>query len=162
MSHEVKVGRREPITVVSRRYEVRLSQIGGVLGQAFGEVYGSLQSRGIGTAGPPFVIYHGAPQGDEPFEIEVCAPVSRAVDPPAGWGMEELPAGTFATLVHVGPYDTIGEAYEEIGAWIPANELAIAGPPREVYLSEPTVPPEQIRTIVEFPVAAATGTAPER
>ena len=27
---------------------------------------------GVGTAGPPFVIYHAAPVGDDPFEIEIC------------------------------------------------------------------------------------------
>ena len=37
-------------------------------------------------------------------------------------------------------------------AWPAEHGYAIAGPPREVYLSEPETPPEQIRTIVELPV----------
>jgi effector-binding domain-containing protein len=153
MGHEVKVGRREAILVMSKRLPVRLSEIGGVISAAFGEVYGHLGRRGVEPDGPPFVIYHGMPESDAPFDVEICAPTTRATDPPAGWQVQELPAGTFATLVHVGPYDTLGTAYGTLTAWIGAHELAIAGPPREVYLSEPETPPEQVKTIVEFPVS---------
>ena len=159
MGHEVKLGQREAALVVSKRLPVRLSEIGGVIGTAFGEVYGHLGARGVGAEGPPFVIYHGMPAGDDPFDVEICAPVSRAIDPPAGWAVQELPAGSFVTLVHVGPYDTLRVAYDTITAWIGAHGLAVAGPPREVYLSEPETPPEAIRTIVEFPVVEAAAPA---
>lgn len=152
MEREVKVGRREATLVVSKRVPVTLAGIGGTIGSAFGEVYGHLGGHGAAPDGPPFVIYHGTPASGEPFDIEICAPVARAVEPPAGWQLQELPAGMFATLLHVGPYDTIGTAYAEIMAWPGEHGYAIAGPPREVYLSDPSTPPEQIRTIVELPV----------
>jgi effector-binding domain-containing protein len=152
MGHEVKVGRRGVALVVAKRVPVTLAEIGRVIGTSFGEVYGHLGGHGDVPAGPPFIIYHGTPASGEPFEIEICAPVAAAVDPPSGWQLRELPAGTFATLLHVGPYDTIGAAYAEILAWPGANGYAVAGPPREVYLSEPETPPDQIRTIVELPV----------
>ncbi len=160
MGREVKVGRREAALVVSKWFAVTLADIGSVMGPAFGEVYGHLGARGAAPDGPPFVIYHGTPASGEPFDIEICAPVARPVEPPAGWQLQELPAGTFATLLHVGPYDTVGEAYAEITAWIEAHGFAAAGPPREVYLSEPETPPEQIRTIIELPVEE--GAAPVR
>ena len=90
---------------------------------------------------------------DEPFDIEVCAPVAHAVDPPSGWQAQELPVGSFVTLLHVGPYDTVAGAYATLTGWIGTHDLAVAGPPREVYLSPPDTPPSQIRTIIEFPVA---------
>jgi effector-binding domain-containing protein len=152
MAHEVKVGRREAALVVAKRVPVTLAEIGGVISRTFGEVYGHLGTRGAVPEGPPFVIYHGSPASGEPFDIEICAPVPVAVEPPAGWQLQELPAGLFATLLHVGPYDTIGEAYAAITARVGEHGFVAAGPPREVYLSEPTVPPEQIRTIVELPV----------
>ncbi len=160
MGHEVRIGRREAALVVSKRLPVRLPEIGGVLGRAFGELYGHLGARGIESNGPPFVIYHGTPASDDPFEVEICAPVSRATDPPEGWQVQELPAGTFVTLLHVGPYDTLEVAYDTLAAWIAAHDLAIAGPPREVYLSEPETLPEQIRTIVEFPVDEVAAAVP--
>ena len=160
MEGEIHVQRRDAALVVSKRLPVRLSEIGGVIGPAFGEVYGHLGARGIAGDGPPFVIYHASPAESDPFDIEICAPVARRTDPPAGWQLHELPAGSFATLVHVGPYDTLGIAYDTLAAWIGAHDLVIAGPPREVYLSEPETPPEQIRTIIEFPVIEAAAPVP--
>lgn len=152
MAHEVKVGRRDAALVLSKWFAVTLADIGRVMGAAFGEVYGHLGASGAAPDGPPFVIYHGTPASGQPFDIEVCAPIAHPVEPPTGWQLQELPAGTFATLLHVGPYDTIGEAYAAIMAWPAEHGHAIAGPPREVYLSEPETPPAQIRTIVELPV----------
>ena len=156
MADEVRVRRLDAALVVSKRLPVRLSEIGSVMGRAFGEIYGHLGARGVAADGPPFVIYHGSPAESDPFDIEICAPVSRRTDPPVGWQMQELPAGSFATLLHAGPYDTLGTAHEALMAWICAHDLAPAGPPREVYLSEPATPPEQIRTIIELPVVEAT------
>jgi effector-binding domain-containing protein len=153
MEHEVTLREREAALVVSKRFPVRLSEIGGALGTAFGEVYGHLGAVGIEGNGPPFVIYYEVPVADQPFDIEVCAPVSIAVDPPPGWQARELPAGAFVTLLHVGPYDTVASAYDTVTAWIGDHDLAVAGPPREVYLSPPETPPAQVRTIIEFPVA---------
>jgi effector-binding domain-containing protein len=155
MEHEVNVGRREATFVMSSRRPVRLSEIGSVIGVAFGEIYGYLGARGGEPQGPPFVIYHGMPQADEPFDVEICAPVARAMDAPSGWRVRELPAGTFATLLHIGPYDTVAAAHGALTAWLGAHDFVVTGPPREVYLSPGDTPPEQIRTIVELPVAHA-------
>lgn len=155
MDSEVKVGRREATLVMSRRIPVTLSQIGEVIRQSFGEVYGYLGANRVPPMGPPFVIYHGMPDADRPFDMEVCAPIAGAVEAPTGWQVQELPAGQFATLTHVGPYDTVGTAYESLGTWIGEHGMIVSGPPREVYLSPPETPPDQIRTIIEFPVAEA-------
>lgn len=153
MKREVMLREREAALVVSKRFPVRLSEIGAMLGAAFGEVYGHLAVVQATKDTPPFVIYHGMPIDDEPFDIEVCAEVTRPVDAPAGWQAQQLPAGAFATLVHIGPYDTVASAYDNLVAWISAHDLSVAGPPREAYLSPPNTPPDQIRTVVEFPVA---------
>ena len=91
MSHEVRVQHREPALVMAKRLPVRLADIGRVLGTAFGEVYGHLGAHGGDPDGPPFVIYHGMPAGNEPFDIEVCAPVQHAIDPPFGWAVTVTP-----------------------------------------------------------------------
>lgn len=155
MEREVKVGRREAARVVSKRLPALVSELPRVMSSAFGEVYGFLASHGIEPKGPPFVIYHELLVDDEPMEIEICAPVHRAVDPPAGWSFHDLPAGEFATLLHVGPYDTVGAAYGSMTTWLVEHGYAPAGPPREVYLSGPETPPDEIRTIIELPVVAS-------
>lgn len=155
MEHEVKIGRRDATLIISKRLPVRIPEMPNVIGPAFGEVYGYLGKRGVEPEGPPFIIYHEMPEADRPVDLEICAPITRAIEPPPGWQAQELPAGLFATLMHVGPYDTLGDTYDELKAYLGSHDLAMAGPPREVYLSGPETPPEQIRTIVEFPVAEA-------
>jgi effector-binding domain-containing protein len=52
----------------------------------------------------------------------------------------------------MGPYNTVGSAYETLTGWIHSHGLALVGPPREVYLSPPDAAPELTQTIVEFPI----------
>ncbi len=155
MEHEVHVVDRPALRVVAKRLQVGLPSIGPTLERAFGEVYAAIGAARVEAAGPPFVVYHSMPSPGEPLDIEVCSPVAGALEPPPPWAMMELPAGTFASLMHVGPYETVAAAYDLLSAWIPDHGLAIAGPPREVYLSPPSTPPERIQTIVEFPVTRA-------
>jgi effector-binding domain-containing protein len=157
MEAKVKIRQRGPALVVARRLTVRLSDIGATISASFAEVYGYLGSREVPTTEPPFIVYHGSPgPNDTPFEIEVCAPVGRPIDPPLGWTLAELPAGTFASTMHLGPYDTLATTYERLGGWLPDHGYVVAGPPREVYLSEPATPAEETRTVDEFPVTLAT------
>lgn len=160
MEPTVQVTERPATTIVSRRAMVELAGIGQLIAGALGEVYSHLGRQRVAPAGPPFVIYHGMPDNG-PFEVEVCAPVPVAVEPPPGWQLGELPAGPVAGVTHVGPYDTVGQAYDALWAWLPAHGLEAAGPPRETYLSPPSTPPSQIRTAVEVPVrpASAAGAA---
>ena len=152
MEHEVHVVDRPALRVVAKRLQVDLPSIGPTLGQAFGEVFAAISAANVEAAGPPFVIYHSMPTPGEPLDIEVCTPVSGTLAPPAPWRMTELAPGTFASQLHVGPYETVGTTYDLLSAWIPDHGLAIAGPPREAYLSPPSTPPQRTHTIVEFPV----------
>jgi effector-binding domain-containing protein len=160
MQTDFKIRDRGPATVMSRRTTVRLTTIGTAISGGFAEIYGYLGPRGA-ASGEPFVVYHGAPgEGDRPFDIEICAPVVGSLEPPAGWQLTTLPAGTFASVLHLGSYDTLGTAYDELESWIAREDFAVAGPPREVYLSEPSTPPEATRTVIEFPVVASTAALP--
>jgi effector-binding domain-containing protein len=65
----------------------------------------------------------------------------------------------FASTLHVGPYDTLGQAYDGLDAWLADHGYAKAGPPREVYLSEPSTPPAATRTVIEVPVTVTAAVA---
>lgn len=155
MEHEVHVVDRPALRVAAKRVSVAIETIGPTLAQSFNEVYGAIAAAGAEAAGPPFVIYHSMPSPGQPLVIEICAPVSGPFEPREPWRLLVLPAGTFVSQMHVGPYDTVGETYTTLSEWVPAHGLAIAGPPREVYLSDPATPPDQIQTIIEYPVLRA-------
>ena len=48
-----------------------------------------------------------------------------------------LPAVELAVTTHVGGHEDVDVTYGRLGAWVVANELAVAGPARETYLVGP-------------------------
>ncbi|SFJ75898.1 MerR family transcriptional regulator [Cellulomonas sp. KH9] len=65
-----------------------------------------------------------------------------------------LPAVELAVTTHAGAHDDIDVTYGELGAWVVANALAVAGPVRETYLVGPrdTPDPAAWRTEIGWPV----------
>ena len=65
-----------------------------------------------------------------------------------------LPAVELAVATHVGGHDDIDVTYGQVGAWLVANALAVAGPIRETYLIGPrdTADPSAWRTEIGWPV----------
>ena len=66
----------------------------------------------------------------------------------------ELPAGTAATVTHLGPYDNLRHTWEALTEWMKSQGLAGAGAPWEVYVTAPGAEPDQSkwRTDIFFPV----------
>lgn len=65
-----------------------------------------------------------------------------------------LPAAELAVATHIGEHDDIDVTYGEVGAWVVANALAVAGPIRETYLVGPrdTADASAWRTEIGWPV----------
>ncbi|TMQ95571.1 MerR family transcriptional regulator [Actinomadura soli] len=82
---------------------------------------------------------------DEEFDVRV---VVQAAD-----GDDVLPGGSFASAVHVGPYEEIPLTVHGVLAWFGDYGHTPAGPVREVYLNDPaTTPPEHLGTKVQIRV----------
>jgi AraC family transcriptional regulator len=65
--------------------------------------------------------------------------------------VQDLEGGEYVTTVHVGPYDTLGQAYDGLcGRWLPSSGRELGDPPCvEFYLNDPrATPPGQLRTKV--------------
>ena len=86
-------------------------------------------------AGLCFTIYHA----EEPqIDAETCEVLKSPVKPIGRIKVYKLPAvEMMASVVHHGPFVTIGETYKAITQWIEANGYRINGPCREVYLQSP-------------------------
>lgn len=65
-----------------------------------------------------------------------------------------LPAVELAVATHVGEHHDIDVTYGQLGAWVVANTLAVAGPVRETYLVGPRDTPHASawRTEIGWPV----------
>ena len=154
MTEEPSLSQRDQLLTLTKHVRVEMTTIGAQISRAYAEAYPSLESVHVVPAGPPFVIYPEEPTAEGQFAVDICAPVRGEIAPPRGWSLEQLPAGEFASIVHVGPYDSLGAAYAALHGWIDEHHLVVTGAPREVYLSPPDTAPGEIRTVVEFPVSA--------
>ena len=112
-----------------------------------------LSRHKVTPIGPCLPIYYTeAPDVD----TEVCEPVSESFPADPRIKPHTLPAvASMATVIHNGPFLTIGEAYAAILKWIDANGYKITGPPREVYMKpaeESSQTDPNTVTEVQFPV----------
>jgi effector-binding domain-containing protein len=135
--------------VLYQHFVVSMDELPETIKQSFTAQYARMEQAGIIPAGPPFVIYRTMAQ---PWDIDVCAPIAPPLTQTPGFDVKELPATRVVSMLHVGPYDTIGRAYDAVDGYIKNHSLIASGPPREIYLSPPDTPSEQIQTIVEWPI----------
>ncbi len=134
------------------RAATTMDKIGEVMGSLFGEVYGCIQQNGQEPAGMPFSIYHSM-DGDA-IDLECGMPVASPTEGRGRVKAGELPAGTVATVTHVGPYDDLPQTWAALTEWIGSQGLQPAGAPWEVYATDPGAEPDpsKWRTDIFFPV----------
>jgi GyrI-like small molecule binding domain len=100
---------------------------------AFAELVRWLRERGIPPAGPPFIRVPEVDATGVPFSLEAGLPVAPGIGGGNGVLAAELPAGRYATLLHVGPYcrnrgPGIDDARLKLVLWISRQGLVYGRP----------------------------------
>jgi effector-binding domain-containing protein len=145
----------EPMTVICRQHQGSYDEIGGV----YGELYEWARSNGVNTAGDGFTVFLSPPSELDwnSALFEVCVPVESAPEGHPDVSVKEIPGCAVASAVVKGPYSEIPAHYTEMLAWLSTMGLAVAGPPREVYLKRPGADgsgdPEEFLTEIQFPIS---------
>ena len=144
----VEIREVRPQPYLGKRLRVPMGSVGSRVREGFGALYQRLSATHTPDAGPPFLIAEQPRDGY--LDVELGAPC--AAPPPAGDGFEAgiLPGGREAVTVHRGTYEGLGDVYGQLHEWIAAHDLAITGPPREVYLTPPGQTPV---TEIAWPIA---------
>ena len=144
----------ESQAIVGIKTTARLQDLGEVMGQLFPEVHGHIIESGQVPAGMPLAIYHEM-MGHE-VEVECAIPVAAPMAGTARIRAGELPAGTAARAVHLGPYENLKQTWGALFAWVGAKGLEPAGAPWEVYVTDPGQEPDpsKWRTEIFMPVCA--------
>ena len=129
-----------------------VSQIGPAMGEAFPKIYHAVVSAGLQPAGMPLTRYFD--MGPEEFTFECAIPVPTPFEASGEVAASSVGGGEAAFTIHVGPYDTIGETWGALTAWVAEQGRTLAGPGWESYLEEPgQVPDDELRTEIYLPVA---------
>lgn len=149
MSHDIHIIDipQQPVAVV--RGHATADKIPDFVGSAFSEVGAFVVQHHLLFSGPPFGRYVPGPDGS--FDIEAGFPIDGSAESSGRVVVTTLPGGPAAMTVHVGPYDTVAKAYEDVGKWLESNGYEPTGAPWERYLDEPSV--VNPRTEILFPCA---------
>lgn len=114
---------------------------------ALGRVLGYLISHGLGPTGMPYARYRRL--DEDRFEVEAGYPAAAPVRGEGDVRASQLPPCRALVVTHVGPYDTLTEAYETVVVWLAEHERQPVGDPWEVYHTDPEREPDSSRWLTE-------------
>ena len=130
------------------RVDTAVAELKDAIGAALQEIADAGREAAVGWAGPPFVRY--LDWGDGRVVAEIGIPVTRPMPHVGRVGSGRLPGGTVASMIHVGPYETIGDTYGLAMRRIGELGHAQAGPMWEVYWTDPAAEPDASRWRTEI------------
>lgn len=145
---------RDPTTAAVIRKTVPMNELAPFFDTVFDAVMRAAEEQQVALAGPPFAVYFGTPS--EVVDVAAGFPTLGVVSETAGGVVPfELPGGRAVQLVHVGAYDTLGEGYGRVTAWMGEQGLTPAPLMWETYLTEPAPDgdPAANQTLITWPVS---------
>ena len=147
-TYEIEERLIEPLLVAGLRMKGKYSDCG----QGFSQL-----GRQVGRyiAGKPMCLYYDGEFREEDADFEPCFPLRKetAVD---GINVRTLPGTRCVTLIHHGPYESLGRTYAKLLKYVKECEYEISLPTREVYLKGPGMlfkgNPKYYLTEVQIPI----------
>ncbi len=129
MNTEIIIKEIPDILVASIRFKGKYQDVTPVYRSLF-------KNYGRYCIGAPFSLYYDQDYKEDDADVEACVPVKIAVEI-AGIKCRKLSGGKAVTIIHNGPYETLGQSYQLIFDHIKENNRQIRLPHREVYLKGP-------------------------
>lgn len=133
------------------RKRVPVEALPETFGQAYNDILFYLNSLQEQPVGAPYAAYYNMDMSD--LDVEIGFPVAKTLPGDEEILPSEIPAGRYASLIHTGSYDKIGEAYESLSTFIKGCGLSPSGVAYEFYLNDPgQTPPHELQTKIMFPL----------
>lgn len=116
---------------IAARSEVSMDTFRSVVDSNFSRSFQWLGKEGLEPSGPPFIRYLSLDPNGEPDLIELGVTVAEPVEPGDGLVSGEVPAGSYVTYTHVGPYihtelEDLNDATDKILAWAKDQGIDLA------------------------------------
>ncbi len=151
MTYECALKNLAAQMVVSVRSRAAAQDLPALLAQTYLTILQQMEKDSLEPAGPPFVAYYNLDMQD--LDVEIGFPVQQAVSASPAVQNNEIPAGRYATTLHIGPYNGMEGAYAALNAWIDQNGFQATGTAYEFYLNDPrTVDPKDLQTRILLPI----------
>lgn len=132
----------QPYEVLSRTVQSQMvATIREIVGEGerisnlFEEIEAYIAQFEARAISPPLLIYHDTEYRERELDIEVAIPISTNVPTTKRVNVYALEgSATMACIVHIGGYESMGQALNLLLRWIEDNDYEIVGAMREVYL----------------------------
>lgn len=143
--YEVKLETAKEQRLLSQRHKMSVEDFG----KYYGVIYEKIAREKIEVDGVVLTVYHDMEFDPASSDMELGVGVMRRED-----ATTILPERLCATVVHVGPYSGLPDAYGAITTWIHGSGYQMDGAPYEIYLKNQFngLPPEEWETKLFFPV----------
>lgn len=145
-----------PLAVI-RHEGIRIADLRDVFDSGYAAIGAAFSAGTLIPAGPALAIYHGDPMGV--FDLELGFPVQAPPSDPIATGdgaaiiAATLPSGQAVASSVFGSYDGLGAGWAGLVARAAEAGLHPRGVWIEVYVSDPGVDPDELRTDLLMPVA---------
>jgi DNA-binding transcriptional MerR regulator/effector-binding domain-containing protein len=119
-----------------------------------GKAYGIL-ARHLGKEinGKAMNLYFDSEYKEEDADFEPCFPIRKGTSTDK-ISVRELGGGKCVSLIHKGPYETLGESYKKIYNYTRSKNYKVHIPSREIYIKRPgmifTGNPQNYLTEIQF------------
>jgi DNA-binding transcriptional MerR regulator/effector-binding domain-containing protein len=130
---------------------------------ALGELYATLDARGVAASGPAGGIYATELFAEERGEATVFVPTAAEVQRLGRVAPFTVPAAELAVITHAGSHADVDRAYGALATYVSSHALQVDGPIREYYLvgRHDTADEASWRTEICWPIFS-TGTPLDR
>lgn len=145
---EIRELRTAPTYACGIRFKGRYADVGVRFTELFKKV-------GRYCSGAPFCLYYDREFREDDADMEAMVPVRKEVSVP-GIECRLLPEIRVLSLVHYGPYETIGETYRVLFDALRERSLEADSPCREIYRKGPGMilprSPRKFQTEIQVPI----------
>lgn len=145
--------------IVAIQDSVDMAGMEAFFADSYGKLMEYLGSKGIDVTGAPMSITLYWNETGKSL-VEAAMPVEKELKVDAGVQniySRTIPASKVVRATHLGPYETVGLSYTAIEEYMTANQLSPAGPPMEIYITDPGTEPDPSlwETRILWPVSPA-------
>ena len=151
MENDCKMIEQAAQQALSVRTRSSVQNLPKIIGPNFVMIREYIENSGEQMAGAPYIAYYNMDMQD--LDIEIGIPSSKALPDKDDIKTTEIPAGKYATVIHVGPFDKMEPTYNALNKWVTDNGYETTGIAYELYIDDPAITPmEELKTQIMFPL----------
>lgn len=147
LGETLTVAQLDAFSILGRHARVPVSDDVALVGQAFDELFTSLDAASVEHDGDGICVIHRTDRDE--LWLDLGVRTTHRIEPVDGYRYLDIGAGLTASLIHHGPLASLPLGHARLAAWAHNNALQPTGPARETYLG----PLDDQRTEIAFLVS---------